>query len=215
MYPRILSVLLLLPVASQAQAPFVEGVLTYSVSVQPANGQESLGTQAGTYTLTLKGGQVRRDLHMNSGYESTVLYDGRSSTGALLQATPDQKFAVRLTAAEMAARRAPYEKFSFQPNGKSETVAGQACQPGKVTYTNGTTVSLCLGTTPVAPDVWLFSRFPGITAIPVQFDYRNKSGSTVRFRLEQVATTPVEASQFRVPADYKVISAAELHDAGD
>lgn len=212
---RILFFLFLLSGAAVAQTPFVEGTLTYTVSLQPANGQESLGTQAGTYTLTLKSGQVRRELQMNSGYQSTVLYDGRNSTGTLLQATPDQKFAVPLSAAEMAARRAPYDHFSFQPDGKGETVAGQACQPGRAVYANGTSVTLCLGTTPLAADVWLFSRFPGIAAIPVQFDYRNRDGSTVRFRLDRIETTPVEASRFRVPADYKVISSAELHDAGE
>lgn len=216
MYHRLLFFLLLLaPAVVQAQEPFIEGTLTYSVSLQPANGQESLGTQAGTYTLTLKGVQVRRELRMNSGYQSAVLYDGRSGTGAMLQTTPSQKFAVQLSAADMTKRRGPWAQFSFRPEGKPETRNGQTCQPGRAVYASGPGTTLCLGTTPLAADAWLFGRFPGITAIPLQFEYKNRDGGSVQFRLERLETTPVEAAQFRVPADYKIIPISELHDAGE
>jgi hypothetical protein len=210
----LLIITTLLAPFAKAQEPLVEGTISYNVYLQPANGQESLGSQAGVYTLTVKGNQVRRELRMNNGYQSIVLYDGKAGSGHILQATPANKFAIALNAAEMAKRRVKWEGISYKTKGGTETVGGQSCTPTQALYPNGSVTNMCLSNVPLA-ESFIYSRFPGIKTIPLNFDYQLRDGASIRFQLEKINVGPVETNQFRVPTDYKVLSSEELKNVED
>ena len=202
--------LLLFAHSASAQLPFTEGTATYDVRILDANGQESLGTQAGTYKLTLKGSQVRRDLKMNNGFEATTIYDSRTASAVVLQATAADKFAVRLTPAQWQARNEKYSNFTLKVRGgKSAEVAGFTCQPATAGFSGGKEETLCLSDIALSQKN-AFERYPGIEKLPLEFEHRTKKGSLIQFRLEKLQRMPIEDAQFRVPADYKELDAAAL-----
>ena len=204
------SALLAASFSAGAQLPFTEGVATYDVRIRDANGQESLGTQAGMYKLTLKGSQVRRDLKMNNGFEATTIYDSRTAAAVVLQVTTADKFAVRLTPEQWQARNAQYSSFTLKTRGgKGSEVAGFDCQPAVAGFADNNTEDLCISDIPL-PQQAAFERYPGIEKLPLIFEHRTKKGSVIQFRLESLQRMPVEDAQFRVPAGYKELDAAAL-----
>ncbi len=202
---RFLFLMLALPLAASAQQPFTEGVLRYGVYLSPANGTESLGQYAGSFTVTVKGPMVRRELTLNSGFNNATILDRTTGEGYSLQSTPGQKFALALSAAQLQAREQPYAGFTLKEGGAGKPVASMPCREAVATYPNGTSASLCYSTEWTAATHGLFDRFPTIGAIPLRFEYRSDEGALLRFVAEAVTPGPVEAAQFRVPADYKIV----------
>ena len=61
--------LLLTSVGAGAQKPFMEGVIVYNVTLESAEHKELKGV----YVFTIKGGEIKKELKLNNGYEDVVL----------------------------------------------------------------------------------------------------------------------------------------------
>lgn len=199
---------------AQAQQSFVEGSIVYSVSIGPVAGSGGFTEHAGTYTLTVKGATVRKELRMNSGYQNIIIEN--SNTGAIysLQPAAGHNYAIQLRTADMASKLKIYEGFSQKDEDGTMTIAGQPCRKASVQYKDGSTSSLYYSTAWTTPNSTLFERFPSIKYLPLSFEYRNEEGITMHFAAEKLEASPVESALFRVPPDYKIISNAEYKAIG-
>ena len=210
---RILTLLLLSIVAcnqtANAQQPFVEGTIVYALSLGPVAGGGGYTEHAGTYTLTVKGASLRKELKMNSGYQNIIIQNSNTNTIYSLQPAAGQNYAIQLRMQDIKERQKPYEGFVQKEEEGPMTIAGQPCHKATVTYKDGGTSSLYYTTTWTSPDPSLFDRFPGIKFIPLTFEYRNEEGITMHFAAEKIESMPVESALFRVPPDYKIITNAE------
>jgi hypothetical protein len=195
--------------AAKAQQPFVEGVIVYSVSIGPVAGSAGFTEHAGTYTLTLKGASVRKELRMNSGYQNVIIENNNTGSVYSLQAAAGQNYAIQLRAQDVDEKMKPYEGFSQKDEDGTMTIAGQPCTKATIRYKDGSASSLYYTTAWSNPTPSLFERFPAIKYIPLSFEYRNDEGITMHFAAEKLEARPVESSLFRVPPDFKIISNAE------
>lgn len=197
--------------AASGQAPFVEGVVVYSVSLNQANGQESLGQQAGTYTITVKGQQARKDLVMNSGFSNTVIFTvaGKDEQAYSLQQTPGQNYAIQMDPAALEDKLRKNRGYTVREEGNGRTIAGYSCRKARISYPDGSSGDLYYTNALRPANDHLFDRFPGIKVFPLYFEYRNEQGVFLKFQAEKVETQPVEAGQFRIPAGYKIMSSEE------
>lgn len=193
----------------RAQSAFHEGTITYSVSIGPVAGSNGFTEHAGTYTLIVKGAQVRKELRMNSGFQSIVIHN--NNTGAIysLQPASGQNYAIQLSTRDMQDRQKPWHNYVMSEASGSMKIAGHDCRQAKVTYKDGSSSSLYFATGLTTAEPTLFDRFPGIKNIPLSFEYRNEEGIVMHFAAEKVGLDPVESSLFRVPPDYKIITNAE------
>jgi hypothetical protein len=198
---------ILLAGAASAQTLFQEGTIVYSVRIGSAAGSEQVG--AGTYTVTIKGANIRKELRMNSGFQNVILQNRNTQTAYSLQTASGQPYAIQLRLEDLMAQRKPYEDFKMTDEAGVMTQAGRNCQKATVTYKDGTQSSICYSTEWLSPDQLLFDRFPGISNIPLSFEYRNEAGVTMYFTVEKIETKAVESSIFRVPPQYKIISNSE------
>ena len=198
-----------LSVSAHAQQPFVEGTIVYAVSIGPLAGSGGFTEHAGTYTLTVKGATIRKELQMNSGYRNVIIQNSNTGTIYSLQPTAGQNFAIQLRTQDLEEKMKPYEGFSQKDEEGTMTIAGQPCRKASIQYKDGSSSSLYYSTTWSAPDAALFERFPGIKYLPLSFEYRNDEGITMHFAAEKLEAKPVESALFRVPPDYKIISNAE------
>lgn len=196
--------------AAFSQKPFSEGVVVYSVSIDPANGQESLGQQAGMYTLTVKGKQIRKELVMNSGFHNTVIIGGKEGEAYSLQQTPGQNYAIQMDPAGMKAMMRKHKGYTIREEKETRTIAGYSCHKAHVTYPDGSSGNMYYTTAFKPENDNLLERFPSIGVFPLYFEYRNEQGVVLRLQAEKIEEQPVEAGQFRLPADYKIISAEEF-----
>ncbi len=194
---------------SIAQSPFVEGSITYSVSIGPVAGGAGFTEHAGNYTITVKGANIRKELRMNSGYRNVIIQNSNTGAAYSLQPAAGQNYAIQLSVTDLRERQKPYEGFAQKEEEGPVTIAGQKCQKATVTYKDGTTSSLYYTTAWTSPDAMMFDRFPGIRYVPLTFEYRNEEGITMHFAAERIEPGPVESAFFRVPPDYKVISNSE------
>jgi hypothetical protein len=201
--------LLALSGMARAQQPFVEGSIVYSVSIGPVAGGGGFTEHAGTYTLTVKGASLRKELKMNSGFQNVIVQNNNTNAIYSLQPAAGQHYAIQLRMQDIKERQRPYEGFLQKDEEGPMTIAGQECRKATVTYKDGSTSSLYYTMSWTSPDPSLFDRFPGIKYIPLSFEYRNEEGITMHFAAEKIESRPVESSVFRVPPDYKIISNAE------
>jgi hypothetical protein len=194
---------------ANAQELFVEGTIVYSVSIGPVGSGAGFTEHAGTYTITVKGDQLRKELRMNSGYQNVIIQNNNTSAMYSLQPAAGQNYAIQLRLQDIKERQRPYEGFAQKDEEGPMTIAGQPCQKARVTYKDGTTSSVYYTTRWTSPDPLMFDRFPGIKYIPLKFEYRNEEGITMHFAAERIESKPVESGLFRVPPDYKIITNAE------
>jgi hypothetical protein len=192
-----------------AQQPFVEGTIVYAVSIGPVASGAGFTEHAGTYTLTIKGASVRKELYMNSGYRNVIIQNTNTGVIYSLQPAAGQNYAIQLRAQDVAEKQKPYEGFVQKEEEGPMTIAGQQCRKANITYKDGSSSAVYYTTAWTSPDPAIFDRFPGIKYIPLTFEYRNDEGITMHFTAEKLESKPVESSLFRVPPDYKIISNAE------
>lgn len=203
--------LLFLPLAlallpAGAQSSFSEGTVTYAVSIGAVSGDAGFTEHAGTYTLTIKGRQIRKDLRMNNGYVNTILYNGVTGQSYSLQNSGGQNYAIMLDSADLRNKSRAYEGFALRDEEGVATIAGQPCRKAVLTYRDGSRSEIYYATAWTSPEESLFDRFPGIKPFPLTFEYRNEEGIVMHFAAEAFKAVPVESGAFRLPADYKIIS---------
>lgn len=194
---------------AKAQETFVEGIVSYSVSVGPLAGGTGFSEHAGNYIITIKGKNRRKELAMNSGYRNVLIENGNTGMIYSLQTVGGQKFAIQLKASDLLEKQKPYNDFRQTEEDGTMTIAGEISHKATVAYKDGSGSVLYYTRKWLAPDSILFDRFPGIKFIPLSFEYRNEEGITMHFAAEKIAAQPIESAQFRVPPDYKIISNAE------
>jgi len=193
----------------EAQQPFVEGRIRYAVSIGPVSDSTGFTEHAGTYTLIIKGAQVRKELAMNTGYENVLLLNGTAGNAYSLVSNGGQRYAIQLTMQDMKERQKRYEGFTQKNLPGNMTIAGWPAEKAMITYKDGTASSLYYTSSWQVSDPGIFDRFPGIKNVPLSFEYRNEEGITMHFQAEKLEAVPIESALFRMPADYKVISNAE------
>jgi hypothetical protein len=209
LFTRLLVAMFSFSTPSNAQQSFVEGTIVYSLSIGPVAGSAGFTEHAGTYTITVKGAAMRKELHMNSGYQNVIIEN--TNTGAVysLQPAAGQNYAIQLSLQDVQEKMKPYEGFTQKDEEGTMTIAGQPCRRASIRYKDGSTSSLYYTTAWTTPFSSMYERFPGIKFIPLSFEYRNDEGITMHFAAEKLEAKPVESSLFRVPPDYKIISNAE------
>lgn len=194
---------------SKAQEVFSEGIIIYAVSIGNVSGTQGFTDHAGTYTITLKGKLIRKELKMNNGYQNIILHNRTSGTTYSLQSTGGQLYAVQLDAKDVLDKQRPYERYSIRKEEGLSTIAGQQCQKAKITYKDGSISEAYLSTKWTTSDSAIYDRYPGIVALPLSFEYRNEDGIVMHFNAEKVVANPVENAVFRIPASYKMITNQE------
>ncbi len=205
----LLFTLMLCGWAAQGQQTFVEGRIKYAVSIGPVSDSAGFTEHAGTYTLIIKGAQVRKELAMNTGYQNVLIVNNTAGNAYSLVSNGGQHYAIQLTAQDLSERQTRYEGFTQKNLAGNMTIAGWPAEKALITYKDGSASSLYYTTSWQAADAGIFDRFPGIKNIPLSFEYRNEEGITMHFQAEKLEATPIENALFRVPADYKIITNAE------
>ena len=198
-----LSSCLAAPLSSMAQKPFVEGMISYKIQIESAEGKVFYGT----YTFTFKNGHIRKDLKLNSGYEDVVIINTALGTAYSLQASNGKKYAIQLSMDELSNKQKKYIGFNLKEDKTTgKIIAGYTVFKGQVTYKDGNACEIYY-TPEWCPDKTLtFERFPDARFMPLSFTYTDEKGVTMRMEAEKVSAMPVENSVFRLPADCKIIS---------
>lgn len=191
----------------QAQQLFSEGVITYKVRLEPKEG-EGGKEHTGTYTLTIKGKQLKKELKMDNGFATTILHDENNHIAYILKLAGDKKYAVQLDNDQLKKSTANFEGLSLTRLNEKEMVSGIEGRKGVVIYLDKSSTEIIYSDV-WKPDRFVYDRFPGIEVLPLAFTIATDEGVILHFRVKDIETTLVENSNFKIPEDYKIITNAE------
>ncbi len=194
---------LFIPALSRAQKPFTEGVIVYAIRLQSGDKPEFHGT----YTFTIKGPHIKKELELDNGFNDIVIMDCGLNTIYSLQSRDGKKYAIQLSMADMQKREEPFTGFTIhnEESGKKD-IAGYAVYKGNVKYKSGALANIYFSKEwyPVQPVT--YERFPDAKFLPMQYAYSDEHGIAMDFEVTKIEVGPIENAVFRIPADYKMIS---------
>lgn len=191
-----------------AQEALTEGILVYQVTIDPPANQEGISQYSGTYTITIKGQQVKQALKLDNGFTTTMLYNYKEQTVYSLKKIGDKNLAIQLDMEQVNAKRNKYASFTLKELKEKKDIAGMSASAAIVNYSNGTSNDVWY-TSNLVPSQTIFERFPNATFLPLRFKASNDDGLIINFNAEKITLQPVTDAEFRIPAQYKIISNAE------
>ncbi len=209
----LLFVLLGMALPAIAQKPFDEGIIRYHAVFKSLNPLKDTKSYDGTYTYTIKGKMVRKELKLDNGYNDIVIMNGNNNTLYTLQTTGGKKYAIQHDMEVHLARQKKFEGFTVKDDGEKKTIGGYDAQKAVVTYTDGTTKTIYYSKQWQPVFEHTFDRLPGANFIPLEFDVtEDRQEVLIHFTIEKIELTPVENAAFRIPADYKMVSNEEYKE---
>jgi hypothetical protein len=192
-----------------AEQTFTEGSISYNVVITPAATQQAAAPQKGVYTISVKGNMLRKELKMENGYKTTILYNGNIEVGYSLQLNAGRKYAIQLSRDDLEHEQKPFAGFKTEDLEVAKDIVSMAAQHAKVVYSNKTECDLYYARNWQIADYLTFERFPGIKYLPLAFSYKNEQGMSFRFEAVQFRPGPVDNAIFRLPQDHKIITNRE------
>jgi len=210
-YTLLFAIFCLAPGCAWCQKVFDEGVVVYRLSFSSQDPSDKK-VYDGTYTLTVKGKVVRKELTISNGYNDVVIMNGNANSMYSLQVAGDKKYAIQHNLEEHLAKQKKYEGFAIKYLDDKKTLGGYEAQKVQITYSDGESVSLYCTKALQPAYEHLYDRLPGATFLPLEFDITNERNIVMHFTVEKIELKPVESSYFRIPADYKMISYAEYKE---
>lgn len=197
---------------AQSQNVFKEGVLTYNVSIErtqtPADGekQPTSGNITGTFTITVKGTKVKKELKLNTGFVNTIISVHPDSPSYSLKKVQEKKYAIQLSSADMRLQNERFENFTTKENKSTDAVKSFKTNKMRVSYRDGNSSLLHYSSEWILENVTVFERFPGFPNIPLKWDLENEDGTIVHLIVESIVPGPIDDGSFVIPRDFKIIS---------
>jgi len=189
-----------------AQKPFTEGVISYRVKLESRDHKEF----AGTYTFTIKGNQVRKEIKLNNGYRDIVLINSGTNKVYSLQNRNNKKYVIELSMADIIKRQEKFGGFTVSnEENNTNKVAGCAQLKGNINYKDGSNVAIFYTREWYPSQAITFERFPAARFLPLSFAYTDEDSISMQFDAEKIEPGPVENAVFRIPPDYKMITNEE------
>lgn len=189
----------------KAQQVFTEGRIVYDVTIDPPANQEGVQQYSGTYTVTVKGRHIKRELNMDNGFNSVLLLNTEDNTAYSLKKAGDKYYAIELDPADREKEQKRYKGFTLKEECCSISIAGMNTLKGTVQYTDGSSAEIYYSTD-WQPVTGLFDRFPGMQVMPLDFVYKGDDGLRTHFRATDMKSEPVENAAFRIPRNYRILS---------
>jgi hypothetical protein len=194
-------------ISAQAQKPFTEGVIVYKVKLQAADGS----AYDGTYTFTIKGSQVKKELRLNNNYEDIILINCGGGTVHRLQVIKGTRFAIQMSMADYLKRQSKFTGFSISnEQANANNIAGFTAFKAVAGYKDGSTTDVYYTKEWQPVQTITYERFPDARFLPLSYTYKNERGMMLQLTAESVSAVPVENAVFRVPPDYKILSNEEF-----
>lgn len=197
-------ILSLVPGYSFAQKVLVEGTVVYKATLNNPDGS----SKDGTYTITVKNKQVRKDLKIGNDFNNVTVLDEQGKS-YILRSVNEKNFAVEMTGADFTQRNEKYYGAEVKEESDKRQIAGLQAQKATVKYKDGSSTVVYFTRDWISEMPYTFERFRGLKGFPLAFDYKNDQGAVIKFEAISFTESVVENTNFKVPAGYTLISNEE------
>lgn len=189
---------------SYGQKIFSEGIITYDVFV------DGSAKPDGLYSVTVKNNMSRRELLMNNGFNNILIFNQKTGSTITLNIDDENKYALMMTAAEMAEKNKRFEKAVFSFTNQKKTIAGYTSAAATVRYLNGEEANFYFTSELLPPHESFNIMFPGLQGVPLEYEVKSTTDKKILFVATAIETKIVDGKVFDIPKDYKIVSKEEL-----
>lgn len=189
---------------SVSQKVFSEGLIKYDVYINDSS------EPSGIYIISVKSGNIKREIAMNSGYNNITLFTQKTGTTLSLNVKGNNKYALELHPEELKEKNKKFENASYTSLNKDKKIAGYPCLGMQIKYVNNETAEFFY-TKDLIPQGDNFNMmFPGLKGIPLEYKVKSSVSLTMKFVATQIEIKAIDSEVFTIPSDYKIISMEEL-----
>lgn len=187
-----------------SQKVFSEGVIKYDVFI---NNEAKPG---GVYVISVKGGNIKRELAMNNGYNNITIYNAKTGKTLSLNIAQGNKYALEMTQEEVKEKNLKFSNAQFADMNVSKKIAGYSTAGNKVKYANNEAADFYYTSDLLPPSDNFNSMFPGLKGLPLEYEVKSNNTMTMKFVATLVNSTVIDSKIFNIPPDYKIVTKAEL-----
>lgn len=196
--------LLLAHKSGHAQKIFSEGLIKYDVY------QNNESKPSGIYVVTIKGGNIKRELAMKNGFNNISIFHFKTGISYTLSLDDNNKYALELKPEEVKLKNKKFENAAITPENNTKKICGYNTVSAKVEYQDKDIVNIFF-TKELTPQNESFNtQFPGLVGIPLEYEVKGNGGMKMKFIAAMVETKVVDSQIFDIPSDYKIVSKEEL-----
>lgn len=203
-YILLITIISLFNTIVYAQKEMTEGNIQYNIYVN--NNQ----TPEGTYIISVKGGNIKRMLSMNNGYNNVTVYNVKTGKTLSLNENNQQKYALEMNQEEVSEKNKKFSNASFKITNENKVISGYNCVSAIVTYSNNDNVQIYYTKELLPPSQNFNAMFPGLQGIALEYEVKNNNNTSMKFVANKIDLSPVDTKIFNIPADYKIVTKTEL-----
>ncbi|MES2479934.1 MAG: hypothetical protein V4561_12670 [Bacteroidota bacterium] len=197
---------------SAAQNSFIEGELTYTVSIESNNIELGKTKSSGTLTLMLKGNCVVKVLELNTGFKNTIIYNHQKKASYSLRNIGHEKVALLLEPDQLSKKQNRCSTLRVEELSTDiQTILNFKTARAKLHCNNLKPIIIYYTQDWLISSPYLFDEFSTFHYLPLLFDINNEDGSIIHFELKKIEAKPMDNSLFEVPKDYKIITSEEYN----
>lgn len=189
---------------SHAQKIFSEGAIKYDVFLKGSTEPD------GIYVISVKAGFIKQEWAMKNGFNNITIYNQKTGITLSLNTKDETRYALEITQEELKQKNKRFENAVFTPSSTTKKIAGYSTTSSKVTYKSGDEVDIFYTSDLIPQNETFNTMFPGLNGIPLEYVTISSGANSMKFVASLVEIKVLDNSVFNIPADYKIISKAEL-----
>lgn len=198
----LLAILAIGPV--KAQTVFAEGFIIYNVY-----GPDS-AKPCGTYTQTIKSGNIRRELKLNNGLHQITLHQTHNGENYSLYNENGHLFALLLTKQEYDSLQDARGTLTRKTTGQRKKILGHACE-GIEVFEDKERLADGFYTREITTQHEFFNPlFPKLPGLALEYTTHQDGRDELRFEAVEITESVVDPRIFTVPANYDIIRLSDL-----
>ncbi len=185
--------------SSIAQKTLNEGTLTYSISIESANGERKVANALNGATLTLfvTKDKSRTEIVNTLGTEATF-FDAKMGKGYLLREYSAQKLMITINADNWAQKNKVNNNLSFKTEEGTIIIGAYVCKKATATTADGKNYTVYFDPSVTLTNKTYNNAFPQLQGLPVQYELQ--SGNIIfKYTLSKSSVDAVATNKFETP----------------
>ena len=188
-----------------------EGKVVFDISYPDADmPDEQMAMMPTESKMFFKDNQARIEMKMGMGMSQVMIFDNKNKIMTMLMDMMGNKIAVKMNEDDIRKRKEKEGKQDYDIKITDETkeVAGYKCKKAVVTGKDGSFDLYYTDQIEYKNGDWI-SDFKGIDGFPLKYKITNNN-LTMQMDAKSVTKEKVEDSMFKIPEDYKSMTAEDL-----
>lgn len=198
------SVSLFLASKLEAQTVFAEGFIIYNVFSADS------ASPCGTYTQTIKSGNIRRELQLNNGLHQITIHQTHLGENYSLYKENGQLYALLLSKKEYDSLQLARGTLVRKSTGQRKKILGYLCEGVAVFEDKERIVDGFFTRDIITQHEFFNPLFPHLQGLALEYTTHQNGNDALRFEAIELTEAVIDSRIFTVPPEYNIIHLSDL-----